>query len=286
MQRLLTVHSIVRTLFIGELSWKRVIRSLLLIPIAVYLGLVMIAWLFPNKVIFRPPPASYSDDASIIKLKTSDGDLISAKFYENDAAIFTILFSHGNGEDIGQIEPFLIKLRDGGFSVFAYDYRGYGTSAGYSTEEHAYADINAAYRYLLEVRKIPPHRIILHGRSLGGGVAVDLATRELVAGLILESTFTSAARVLSRIRLIPFDRFESIDKLREVGCPILVMHGRKDWTIPFHHGETLFEAANEPKGYLWIDSAGHNDLFIRAGRSYVDAIRSFAGDIAITAFEK
>ena len=235
----------------------------------------MIAWLFPDKVIFRPPTSSYKNDDSVIKLQTTNGEIITAKFYENSSAVFTILFSHGNAEDIGTIEPFILKLKDEGFSVLSYDYRGYGTSEGSPSETNTYEDITAAYKYLVEAKNIPTNRIILHGRSLGGGVATDLAAREPVGGLILESTFTSASRVLSRIKILPFDKFETINKIVAVKCPVMIIHGKEDWTIPFHHGETLFAAALDPKNSFWVENAGHNNLFNRSGDLYLTAIRSF-----------
>ncbi len=263
------MHPIIKKLFVGELSRKRVIRSLLLIPVFVYLGIVALAWFLPNKLLFRPQTAAYRDDASIIKLMTDDGETISAKFYENTAARFTILFSHGNAEDIGRNEPFVLKLRESGFSVLVYDYHGYGTSSGSPSEENTYKDINAAFRYLIKKRNIPADRIIIYGRSVGGGPSVDLASREKVAGLIVESTFTSASRVLSRFRILPFDKFENIAKIASVTCPILVIHGKQDATIPFHHGEALFAAANGRKSSLWIENAGHNDVFSVGGETYL-----------------
>ena len=236
----------------------------------------MIAWLFPNKVLFRPQASSYKDDASIVKLRTSDGATISAKFYENNDAVFTILFSHGNAEDLGNIEPFILTLRDSGFAVLAYDYHGYGTSDGSPSESNTYKDIDAAYEYLVETKKIPTGRIILHGRSVGGGPAVDLASREPVGGLILESTFTSASRVLTNVRIFPFDKFENLNKIAAIKCPLLIIHGKRDWTISFHHGEELFAAAKEPKTSLWIDNAGHNNLFNVASEPYLKSIRDFA----------
>ena len=268
-----------KRLFIGEFSWKRAIRSLVLIPVAVYLGLFALAWFFPNKLLFRPHRASYTDDASIIKLVTSDRTPISAKFYENKTAYFTILFSHGNAEDIGDIEPFIERLRDSGFSVLTYDYHGYGTSQGEPTEDNTYQDIDAAYTYLVDSKKIPSNRIILHGRSLGGGASVDLASRQPVAGLIAESTFISASRVLTGIQIFPFDKFENIKKIGSVHCPLLVIHGRRDATITFKHGENLFAAANEPKRSFWVDAAGHNNLFRVAGESYLAAINDFAASL-------
>jgi fermentation-respiration switch protein FrsA (DUF1100 family) len=239
----------------------------------------MLAWLIPDKLIFQPPMPSYKDDVRTLKLLTSDGETIAARFYENDTSVHTILFSHGNAEDIGHVEPFAKQLRDRGFAVLTFDYRGYGRSEGSPSEDKAYKDIDAAYDYLVNDRKIPAERIILHGRSLGGGVALDIATRRPAGGLILESTFTSAARVLTRIKVLPFDKFDNISKIAAVSCPVLVIHGKMDNTIPFHHGEKLFAAANEPKTPLWIENAEHNDLFYTARENYLTAIRNFADSL-------
>lgn len=264
-----------KALFIGEFSWKRVIRSMFLIPICVLLGFLIIVVFFADRAIFRPQVSSYIDTADIIKLKTRDGEQISARYQDNPQASYTILFSHGNAEDIGIIEPFTWRLRDLGLSVLTYDYQGYGTSSGSPSEENAYAAIDAAYDYLLTEKRLDPKRIILHGRSLGGGVAVDLASRKPVAGLILESTFTSAFRVITRYPILPFDKFENIKKIDKVTCPVLLIHGTSDWTIPSYHGQRLFERANEPKQSLWVEGAGHNNVVYTDERSYSDRIRSF-----------
>jgi abhydrolase domain-containing protein 17 len=234
------------------------------------------AWLFPNRLIFRPPPPSYKADDEIIKLQTEDGSYIAAKLYRNADAKFTILFSHGNAEDIGYIQPFAKQLRESGFAVFTYDYRGYGLSDGEPTEGNAYRDIRAAYRHLVEVERVPANRIILHGRSLGGAVAVDLAAQEPVGGLIVESTFTSVARVLTGFRIFPFDMFNSLSKIKSVHCPVLVIHGKLDKTISFAHGEKLFATANEPKTHFWVEDAGHNDLFSKARTAYLPKIVEFS----------
>lgn len=249
--------------------------SLLLIPVCVYLGLFIVAYFFPDNVIFQPQPSSYKNDGSIIKLLTPGDKKISAKYYSNKQAVYTILFSHGNAEDIGDIEPLIWYLTDAGFNVLTYDYRGYGTSEGEPSEQNSYEDIESAYKYLTQELRIPPDRIILHGRSLGGGPSIDLAAREPVGGLILESTFTSAFRVVTRWRVIPFDRFENINKIGKVKCPVLVIHGKSDWTIPFHHGEALFAAVSGPKYALWVEGAGHNDLFDTARQSYIESIQRF-----------
>lgn len=261
---------------VGEFSWRRLIRSLILIPICVILGLLLIALFFSERAIFRPQYASYKDTPDIVKLKTRDGNQISARFQEGPKALFTILLSHGNAEDIGAIEPFTWRLRDLGFNVLTYDYPGYGTSSGSPSEENAYASIDAAYEYLIKEKGVDPKHLILHGRSLGGAVAVDLAVRKPVAGLILESTFTSAFRVVTRYPLLPFDKFESIEKIPSVSCPVLIIHGTNDWNIPMYHSQRLFEAANEPKRSVWVEGAGHNNVARIDERLYDDSIRTFA----------
>jgi fermentation-respiration switch protein FrsA (DUF1100 family) len=250
-----------------------------LIPLCVFIGLVIIAAFFADNVIFRPHKASYIDGPDVIKLATASGDTISAKYYPSAGAKFTILFSHGNAEDIGDIESFSHSFRDYGFNVLVYDYRGYGTSEGTPTEEKAYEDINAAYDFLTGQLKIPADQIIVHGRSLGGAVAVDLAARKTVKGLILESTFTSAFRVLTGWRILPFDKFETVEKLKLINCPVLVIHGKQDRTIHFSHGEELFRAAPGEKDSLWVDKAGHNDLVSNAPVLYMKKITQFAGKL-------
>ena len=256
------MNSKLKALFIGEFSWKRLIRSMVLVPICVVLGLLIIAVFFADKAIFRPQRSSYKDTAEVIKLKTRSSEQISAKYYEIAAAPYTLIFSHGNAEDIGMIEPFAWRLRDLGLNVLIYDYPGYGTSSGSPSEENAYAAIDAAYDYLQTEKDVDPKRIILHGRSLGGAVAADLASRRPVAGLILESTFTTAFRVVTRYPILPFDKFENIKKIEKITCRVLVIHGTNDWTIPVYHGHRLFESANGAKQALWVEGAGHNNLVL------------------------
>lgn len=253
--------------------------SLLLIPLCVYLGLLICAYLFADALIFQPHSSSYRDNSEIIKLAASDNEKISAKFYDNPAATHTILFSHGNAEDIGDLDSLLEELRENNFAVFAYDYRGYGTSEGKPAEEKVYRDIDAAYDYLINEMKIPPDKIILYGRSLGGAVSIDLASRKKVGGLIVESSFVSAFRVLTKIRVAPFDKFDSLNKIKNIRCPVLFVHGRKDNIVAFWHGEKLFTEANEPKFSFWIDEANHNNVFSVGGETYRGKIRDFADSL-------
>jgi fermentation-respiration switch protein FrsA (DUF1100 family) len=230
--------------------------------------------MFTDRIIFQPPHPGYADSERIIKLTTPDGGKISAIFLKNENATYTILYSHGNAEDLGTVRHKLVDLYSMGFSVLGYDYHGYGTSSGQPSEAAVYHDIDSAYECLTDALRIPADRIILYGFSLGGAVAADLASRRPVAGLILESTFVSAFRVVTRVPM-PFDRFDTLSKLDRIECPVLVMHGRADKVISFWHGEKIYENVKAPKRSLWVDSADHGDLSIVAADRYEAAVRDF-----------
>lgn len=258
---------------------RRLIRLLLVVITGAYIALAWFALFLSDSVIFQPHPSSYRDDAGIVKLRSADGARISAQYFKNDAARYTILFSHGNAEDIGDMRPFYDDLRSAGFSVFAYDYQGYGTSEGKPSERHAYDDADAAYAYVTGELHVPPERVISMGRSLGGAIAIDLASRHQVAGLVAQSSFTTAFRVLTQVPLLPWDKFRNIDNIKKVDCPVLVMHGMQDEVIPFRHGERLFAAAKPPKYSLWVPRGDHNNLPMFAGQKYFDALKAFANTL-------
>jgi abhydrolase domain-containing protein 17 len=262
---------LLRKLLIGELSWKRLVRSLLFI----YTFFALYVFFRADSMMFLPQPASYQDTKEILKLPVTDTERISALYLPNSETTYTLLYIHGNASDLGDVHPLLEQLHSWGFSVFAYDYRGYGTSDGKPSEHHAYQDSEAAYTYLTQQLKIPPQKIIVYGHSLGGGSAAELAARHAMAGLILESTFTSAFRVVVPIPLLPFDKFSTLNKLHKIHCPVLVIHGQADRTIPFHHGQTLYKAASEPKLSLWVTGAGHDDFTEVAGDRYRQTLLAF-----------
>ncbi|HEX5704237.1 MAG TPA: alpha/beta hydrolase [Pyrinomonadaceae bacterium] len=259
---------------------KRLFFSIIVGLVLSYVGLLLYGTMFAERMIFLPPVTNYRDTSSTLKLKSGDGIEISAAYLPNPEATYTILFSHGNAEDLGTLAPELENIRALGFSIFAYDYHGYGTSGGKATEQNAYEDIDAAYNYLTQVLKVPPDRIIAHGRSLGGAVAIDLASRKPLGGLVVESSFVSAFRVVTGYRIFPFDKFRNADKIKAVRCPVLIIHGRQDEVIPFWHGERLFELANEPKMNFWADGAGHNNLKPVAGAEYVKSLQAFRDSLA------
>jgi hypothetical protein len=266
---------ILKRLFIGEFGPRRLLWSTIFVVVLTYLGLLLYGSMFSDHLIFQPPPTVYRDTAATLKLKSRDGVQISAVHLPNSQATYTILFSHGNAEDLGTLATELEDIRAVGFSVFAYDYHGYGTSGGRANERNAYEDQEAAYEYLTRVLKVPADHIIAHGRSLGGAMAIDLASRKQLGGLIVESSFVSAFRVVTGYPIFPFDKFRNLDKIKQVQCPVLVIHGRQDEVIPFWHGARLFELVNAPKTNFWVDDAGHNNLKPVAGMRYVQIMLAF-----------
>ena len=250
--------------------------------LALYGLLLLTAWKFGERLMFPAPGSSYRPDSldGLITLTADDGVRIAALHLPNERARFTILYSHGNGEDLGNVLPVLEAIQRLGFAVFAYDYRGYGTSDGRPGVEGVTRDAEAAYAYVSATLGVPDDRLILWGRSIGGGPAVHLAAQHAVAGLVLEATFTSAFCVVTNRRILPFDRFENRRILRGLAIPTLFIHGRKDGIVPFVHGQRNFECAPEPKRSLWIDGAGHNDLWLVAPQEIGRALLDFAESLA------
>ncbi len=244
--------------------------------IFIYAFFCFYAFFFSERLIFQPPPSSQSDSKQVIKVSSANGMKISSVHFPNPQAKYTILYSHGNAEDLGGILWLLREIRDSGFAVFAYDYQGYGTSQGKPSEYNADCDIEAAYNYLTQQLGVPAKQIIVYGRSVGGGPTIDLASRQTVGGLVVESSFVSAFRMLTQIPILPFDKFVNIDKIGKVRSPVLVIHGKADQVVHFWHGEQLFAAAKEPKLNFWVDRADHNDLMDVAGDRYAETLRKFA----------
>ncbi len=258
---------------------KAILKSMLRIAVTLYIGLAILAFVRSDAMIFLPHPSSYRDGPEILKLASTNGNKISAVYLPNPAARYTLLVSHGNAEDLGDGRDWHEDLHRAGFSVFAFDYQGYGTSQGKPTEQHAYDDENAAYDYLIGQLHIPPERIIICGRSVGTGPAVHLAARKPAAGLILQSPFVSAFRVLTRIPILPFDKFPNAREIRRVHCPVLVIHGTADQVIALWHGKKIYELANEPKQSYWVPGADHNDLEFIAGAHYIESLQKFAASL-------
>ncbi|MGC2696579.1 MAG: alpha/beta hydrolase [Candidatus Angelobacter sp.] len=253
----------------------------LLLLSALYIGLLLLAIFFADSMIFLPHSPSYKDSPEVLKITTASGKKISAVYLPNPSAKFTLLVSHGNAEDLGDDRNWLANLRRAGFNVFAYDYEGYGTSEGKPTEKAVYEDVAAAYDFLAVDLKTAPDSIIIFGRSVGTGPATYIAARRPSAGLILQSPFVSAFRVLTRVPLLPFDKFPNYKYIRHVHCPVLIMHSHADSVIAFWHGQKMFDLANQPKRAFWPTNADHNEMELAKG--YDEAIQSFAATLGKTA---
>lgn len=245
----------------------------------VYLGLNIYAFKISDSLMFAPREPSYAHLPDEFKIVTGNGEQITAVFLEYPKAEHTILFSHGNAEDLGDVVPFMQRFHDRGYSILMYDYRGYGTSEGEPSTVHAKEDVTAAYNWLVDTKKIQPKQIISHGRSLGGGVAVWLAAKYKVGGLITEISFASAIRVKTRWKVLPWDKFDSVRSIRRVNCPVLVIHGTEDMKIPFWHGKKVYEAALEPKRNLWIEGGRHSTYAYVAEERYINTIQSFVDEL-------
>jgi fermentation-respiration switch protein FrsA (DUF1100 family) len=260
-------------------AWLALLLKTLRIVLIVYGVAFVGAFFLVPVLLFQPQPSSYTSTmAGLVRIPV-EGDTIAAVWMPNPAARWTVLYSHGNAEDLGDDAPILRRLHDAGFAVLAYDYRGYGLSTGRASERAACADVEAAYAYLTRTLHVPASRVIVHGRSLGGGPAAYLASRHPVAGLVLESTFTSATGVSRWGRFFPYDWFRTRRRLRQIHAPVLVIHGTADEVISFANGRALFAAAPGPKQSLWVEGAGHNDLAEVAGPRYIAALRHFADSL-------
>lgn len=263
----------------SSITAKKIVTRVLIYTGLLYIALCGDALFFADSLIFQPHRSSYKDNPGILKVTSSNGRKISAIYLPNASARFTLLVSHGNGEDLGDIRDWLDDMHQAGFSVFAYDYQGYGTSQGKPSEQAAYDDESAAYDFLALNLATPPDRIIIFGRSVGTGPAVQLATRRPAAGLVLQSPFLSAFRVLTRVPILPFDRFPNYKRIRHVHCPVLIMHGTSDSVIGIWHGRKLFDLANQPKEFVAVEGADHNDVSPAATRIYNQALVKFASTL-------
>jgi abhydrolase domain-containing protein 17 len=254
---------------------------LVLLLAAAYGAIALLAYLYAERVLFQPPAPSYTGIlVPFTRVPLGDGDTLAVQYLPDPDAHFTILYSHGNAEDLGYLQPVFDEMRAAGFAVLAYDYRGYGRSTGSRpTVRSTIEDATAVYRYAVDELGIPPDRLILHGRSLGSGPTLELATRYDAAGVVLESAFVSVLRVVTRVRLLPFDHFSNLERVRTLHRPLLVIHGTRDGVIPTWHGRRIHDAAPGPKWAVWVEGAGHNDLAMIAGADHGRALAEFAARV-------
>lgn len=237
--------------------------------VAAYLGVCVFIYLTQARLIYFPSPdyAHTPGDLHLFYeehvLTAADGTRIIAWFLPHAEARATVLFLHGNGDNLGDLVFTARALQMLALDVLMVEYRGYGHSEGKPSEDGLYRDADAGWRWLVDARGVNPQRIVVHGRSLGGAVAIDLARRRPVGGLVVESSFSSLVAIGQRqypllpVSLIARHRFESIRKVPEIAAPKLFFHGRDDGLIPLSDGQRLYEAAAVPK-QLVVTPGGHN----------------------------
>lgn len=223
------------------------------------------------------------ENADVLKLCTKRGNEIVAVFMRNPLAKLTVLYSHGNAADLGQMYELFgelsIHLR---VNLMGYDYSGYGQSSGKPSEQNTYADIEAAYRCLVEKYGVKEEDVILYGQSVGSGPTLDLATRlPNLRAVVLHSPIMSGLRVMYPVkRTYWFDIYKNIDKIPFVSCPVLVIHGTADDVVDWSHGKQLWEHCKEKYEPLWVKGGNHCDLELYP--EYIKHLKKFISVIEIS----
>lgn len=226
------------------------------------------------------PEVPRRDGVDVLKLRTKKGNEIVTVYIKHPKASATLLYSHGNAADLGQMfELFVelsLRLR---VNLVGYDYSGYGQSTGKASECNTYADIDAVYKCLKEKYGVKDDQLILYGQSVGSGPTIDLASRiPDLRGVVLHSPILSGLRVLYPVkRTYWFDIYKNIEKISLVNCPVLVIHGTSDEVVDHSHGKQLWELCKNKYEPLWLNGGGHCNLefypeFIRHLKKFVLAL--------------
>ena len=237
-------------------------------------GLQLSGWYIPARLEARAEDASVPLETQRKKPLTASvqpGDSLLTGPAENPE--FTVLFCHGNGGNMMHRLDSINIFYNLGLNCFIFDYRGYGNSEGKPSEEGTYLDVRAAYKWLTEEKKISSDDIIIFGRSLGGSIAAQLASKAKMKALVIESGFTSYVDIGRKfypympVRWFARFGYQTIDYVRNVHCPVMIIHSRGDDIVPFEFGLELYEAANEPKEFVEIFGS-HNDGFLVSSEIY------------------
>jgi len=247
-----------------------------------YWGLGLILYFMQPTFLYRPvrevpyTPDELGLDFESVVFKSGDGLLLSGWYIPAENAKLTVLFCHGNGGNMFHRLDSINIFCNLGLNCFIFDYRGYGSSEGKPGEEGTYLDVMAAYKWLTEEKKVSPADIIIFGKSLGGSIAAQLASKVEAGALIIESAFTSYVGIGRKfypympVRWFARFSYKTIDYIRDVHCPVMIIHSRNDEIVSFEFGLELYEAANEPKEFVEI-FGGHNDGFLVSGEIYRNA---------------
>jgi len=253
-----------------------------------YAAILLLVFVFQPRLVYFPQFARELDltpraaglDYEDVSLTTDDGVRLHGWWVPAGQARGAVLVLHGNAGNISHRLGYALMFNRLGYSTLLLEYRGYGRSAGSPSEEGTYRDAEAAWRHLVEIRKLAARDIVYAGESLGGGVATWLAEKHPPRALILASTFTSVPDLGAQVywwlpvRWLARIRYDNLARMPKITCPVLIAHSRDDDIIPFSHGQRLFAAAREPKRFLEMHG-GHNDSFIYLRDEWIAAVGDF-----------
>jgi fermentation-respiration switch protein FrsA (DUF1100 family) len=258
------------------------LTSFFVILFVAYLGLGALLYIMQPTFLYSPvqevsnTPDELGMDFEDVFFKTEDGLRLNGWYVPAENSQLTVLFCHGNGGNIMHRLDSINIFYTLGLSCFIFDYRGYGSSEGKTSEEGTYLDAKAAYEWLTREKKISPNDIIIFGRSLGGSIAAQLAAKVEATSLIIESAFTSYVDIGRKfypympVRWFARFSYRTIDYVKDVRCPVMIIHSRNDEIVPFEFGLELYEVANEPKEFVEIFGS-HNDGFLVSSEIYKKA---------------
>lgn len=256
----------------------------------VYVVIVALLWTFQEQITFPSPRSPVPDPRQAVgsgervEVRMHDGTRLVGWYLppaaEGGGAVPGLLWFYGNGENIGSIWPILRDFRPPQSALLVLDYPGYGASEGRSSEAAMYEAADLAYAALRERPGVDPRRIYVYGRSLGTAAATHVASTHDVAGLILESPFTSARGMARQhYRIVPSFlvrlQLDNEGAIARIHCPILILHGTADKLVPITMGRAVAAAAGGPVDFVEIAGAGHNDTYDRGGRRYAEKLAAF-----------
>jgi pimeloyl-ACP methyl ester carboxylesterase len=251
--------------------------------IAIYFAQVLFIYApqMPSRDLLASP-ADIGLEYEDLTLQTIDNEKINAWYIPTRGSktkpAKTVLFFHGNAGNISHRLETIKIYNDLNLNFLIIDYRGFGLSTGKPSEQGTYTDANAAWEYLIDEKKLQPQNIIIAGRSLGGAIAVELAKVVRPAMLIIESTFTSMAEVSAEhypfmpTGLIVQHKYETIEKLKDIHCPIVIAHSQKDEVIPYEHSQRNYVVANKPKQFIELHG-GHGSGFLLSKQLYIKGLQ-------------
>jgi uncharacterized protein len=275
---------------LSDWTWNISCLRLSSLPLKFLVLLVMLCGgcRIEDRFIFHPERVIKRDPSQIglpfedVLFRTRDGVQLHGWFIPHQESRATFVWFHGNAGNISDRLLNLKLLHDNiKTDIFIFDYRGYGRSEGSISEEGTYLDGEAAIQYLLGRRDAGARQLILFGRSLGAAIAAEMAIRFDSSGVILESPFVSIRQMAHAIfPALPIGpllrtRYDTVEKVRNLKTPLLVLHGDRDEVVPFAQGKKVYEVAPGPKTFHRIVGASHNDTFIVGGEKYFRALREF-----------